>query len=209
MSPRPTLVRPIDAAVIGASAGGIGALIALLPWLPAALPAAVLIVLHRPRHHPSSLLDVLQPRCRLPLCEAVDKLPVRAGTVYLAPPDCHLLVDAGPQLALSADDPVRYSRPSIDVLFESVADVYGRRLLGVILSGGNEDGASGLRAVYEAGGTTVVQDPATADAPIMPRAALGASPVDFVLAPEEIGALLAPLPDDGGPGWGATGGTRP
>lgn len=209
MSPLPSLVRSIDAVAIGASAGGLEALLVVLPALPAALHVAVFVVLHQPRDRPSPLAAVLQPRCRLPLCEAVDKTPVRAGTVYLAPPDYHLLVDSGPQLALSADGPVHYSRPSIDVLLESAADVYGERLLGVILSGANQDGASGLRAVHEAGGTTVVQDPATAEAPVMPRAALGASPVDFVLAPEEIAALLANLPDDGGPGPRAPGGTPP
>ena len=101
-------------------------------------------------------------KCALPVCEAADKEPVRPGTVYFAPPDYHLLIDAGPSLALSADELVNYSRPSIDVLFESAADVYGARLLGIILTGANEDGAAGLAAVHAAGGITIVQEPDSA-----------------------------------------------
>jgi len=187
--------RGVDAVVIGASAGGIEALSVLLPALPAGLRAPVFVVLHLPRERPSLLVEIFQRKCALPVREAEDKEPVERGTVYFAPPDYHLLVDEGPQLALSADELVHYSRPSIDVLFESAADVYADRLLGIILTGASEDGASGLEAVHRAGGWTVVQQPGTAHASLMVESALKRSPVDLVLALEEIAALLHTLED--------------
>jgi two-component system, chemotaxis family, protein-glutamate methylesterase/glutaminase len=129
----------------------------------------------------------------VPVREAQDKEPVEPGTVYFAPPDYHLLVDEGPQLALSADELVHYSRPSIDVLFESAADLYGDRLLGIILTGANDDGASGLAAVHRAGGVTVVQQPETARASLMVESALKQSPVDLVLSLEQLARLFGTL----------------
>ena len=137
----------IEAIAVGTSAGGVEALSILLPALPSNLAAAVFIVVHLPRERPSLLVEIFQPRCGLPVREAEDKGIVEPGTIYFAPPDYHLLIDKGPQLALSADEPVHYCRPSVDVLFESAADVYGERLLGIILTGANEDGASGLAAI--------------------------------------------------------------
>jgi two-component system chemotaxis response regulator CheB len=125
--------------------------------------------------------------------EAEDKEPVIAGTVYFAPPNYHLLVDAGPQLALSADDLVNHSRPSIDVLFDSAAQVYREHLLGIILSGANEDGAEGLAAVHDAGGLTVVQEPQTAHSSAMILSALERGPADLVLDLAGIAGLLARL----------------
>ena len=183
----------IDGIVIGASAGGVEALIALLPAFPAGLRAAVFIVLHLPRDRPSLLVDIFEPRCALPVREAQDKESVEPGVVYFAPPDYHLLLDQGPQLALSVDEPVNFSRPSIDVLFESAADVYGERLLGIILSGANQDGAAGLEAVYRAGGVTLVQQPENAPAPLMPESALKRCPVDFVLSLDQIASLMQTL----------------
>jgi two-component system chemotaxis response regulator CheB len=180
----------IDAVVIGASAGGIQALSVLLPALSPNLHAAVFIVLHLPRDKPSVLPEVFQPKCALPVVEAEDKLPVVPGKVYVAPANYHMLIDAGPHLALSADDPVHHSRPSIDVLFESAADVYKTRLLGVILTGANEDGAAGLACVKDVGGLTIVQEPETAQAPQMIRSALALRPVDWVLPLDKIAALL-------------------
>src|SRR5580658_1433864 len=133
--------RPIDAVVIGASAGGMEGLSVILPALPVGLPAALLIVLHLPREHRSLLSEIFAPKCALPVREAEDKEPVRAGCIYFAPPDYHLLIDEGPRLALSVDEPVHFSRPSIDVLFESAAQLYGERLLGVLLTGASPDGA--------------------------------------------------------------------
>jgi two-component system chemotaxis response regulator CheB len=187
------LSADIEAVVIGASAGGVQALSTLLPALPAAAAVAVLIVLHLPRDRPSFLTEVFVHRCALEVREAQDKEPVLPGTVYFAPSNYHLLVEQGPELALSVDDVVHYSRPSIDVLFESAAEVYGHRLLGVILTGANEDGALGLRAVQDAGGVTVVQSPETAQSPAMVLAALKLVQPDHVLSLSRIAELLATL----------------
>jgi two-component system chemotaxis response regulator CheB len=146
----------VDAVVIGASAGGVEALSVLLPALSAESKAAFFIVLHLPRDRPSLLSEIFARKCRLPVKEAQDKESVTPGTVYFAPTNYHLLLDPGPQMALSADDPVHHSRPSVDVLFESAAHIYAHRLLGIILTGANEDGAEGLAAVHDSGGVTVV-----------------------------------------------------
>jgi two-component system, chemotaxis family, protein-glutamate methylesterase/glutaminase len=192
-----TLVRAetteIRAVAIGASAGGVQALAELLPALPAESRAAVFVVLHLPRDKPSLLVDVFSQKCALAVREAEDKEPVTPGTVYFAPPNYHLLVDEGPQLALSADDLVHHSRPSIDVLFDSAAQVYREHLLGIILSGANEDGAEGLAAVHDAGGLTVVQEPQTAQSSAMILSALERLPVDLVLDLAGIAALLKRL----------------
>ncbi|RKH72326.1 chemotaxis protein CheB [Corallococcus aberystwythensis] len=184
----------VDAIVVGTSAGGVDALSHLLPTLPRDFRPALLVVVHIPRDRPSLLVDVFSPRCALSVHEAADKQPIQPGTLYFAPPDSHLLVvdrDAhGPSLALSADAPVHFSRPSIDVLFESAAAVYGARLGGVLLTGANADGALGLQAVRRRGGVTLVQTPASAKASTMPRAALAAGPVDFVLPLEQMPAVL-------------------
>lgn len=185
------------AVVIGGSSGGIDALMELLPALPASLGAAVLVVLHLPRDRPSMLPEIFQARCALALREASDKEPLSPGVIYFAPPDYHLLVDAGPRAALSVDPPVHYSRPSIDVLFESAADQYGQELIGVLLSGANDDGAAGLQAIGAAGGLVVVQDPASAQVPAMPQAALARCPTAHVLPPGGIADLLARLHREG------------
>jgi two-component system chemotaxis response regulator CheB len=188
--------RDIDAIVIGTSAGGVEALSTVLPALRVGVGAPVFVVLHLPREKPSLLVDIFTPKCALPVREAEDKEPVEPGTVYFAPPDYHLLIDDGPALALSSDEAVHFSRPSIDVLFESAAEVYGARLLGIILTGASEDGAAGLDAVRRAGGCTVVQQPETAQVALMTEAALKLGPADFVLPLERIAELLRTL--DGG-----------
>lgn len=193
MSTGKSLAGRVDAVVIGASAGGVEALSVLLPALPRGLPVAVFVVLHLPRDRNSMLVDIFAPRCALRVVEAQDKEPVEAGSIYIAPPDYHLLVDAGPSIALSVDEPVNYSRPSIDVLFESSADVYGERLLGIVLTGGNHDGAAGLLAIARAGGITVVQDPASAQASLMPASALQRVKADHVLPLNRIADLLRTL----------------
>lgn len=191
--PFDSLRATIDGVAIGTSAGGVDALSVLLPALPPTLQAAVFVVIHLPRERRSLLVDVFQPKCAVPVREALDKVVVEPGTVYFAPPDYHLLIDRGPQLALSADDLVNFSRPSVDVLFESAADVYGDRLLGIILTGASHDGALGLDAVRRAGGRTVVQRPDTAQVPVMVESALQRGPVDYVLPLDEIAALLRSL----------------
>lgn len=193
MSPA-ELVRGIDAVVIGASAGGIEVLSVLLPAIPAGCRVSFFIVMHIPRERPSLLPEVFSARCSLPVREAEDKEPIQPGTVYFAPPDYHMLIDGGPALALSGDEAVHFSRPSIDVLFDSAADMYGERLMGVILTGANQDGAEGLAAVGRAGGRTVVQEPGTAAVAYLPEAAIQAGPVDAVLSIEQLQGLFAAWP---------------
>jgi len=182
-----------EAVVVGASAGGVQALSRLLPALPAGTKASLFVVLHLPRDRPSLVVEVFSRKCALAVSEAQDKEPVAPGTVYFAPPNYHLLIDRGPQLALSADEPVHHSRPSIDVLFESAAEIYRDRLLGVILTGANEDGAAGLAAVHDAGGVTVIQEPRTAQSSLMVLAALQRRSPDLVLPLPKIAELFGSL----------------
>lgn len=185
---------PWDAIVIGGSSGAIDVLNVLLPALPVGLMASVIVLLHLPCDRRSRLVEIFGYRCQLPVLEAEDQQPALPGHVYFGPPGYHLLVDHGPRLALSIDPPVNFSRPSIDVLFQSAADCYGERLLGVVLSGANEDGADGLAAIHAAGGHALVQAPGTASMRAMPDAALAQVPAAQVLTPEEIAAFLAQLP---------------
>ncbi|MBS0537659.1 MAG: chemotaxis protein CheB [Proteobacteria bacterium] len=178
------------AVVIGASAGALEALSAILPALPADFALPIFIVVHIPPDKQSVLATLFQASSPIMVREAEDKEPIRGGTAYFAPPDYHLLVEADGHLSLSSDELVLYSRPSIDVLFESASDAYGPGLIGVILSGANEDGAAGLRAVVDAGGTAVVQNPDKAFAPAMPEAAKAACPEANVLSLQDIAAYL-------------------
>jgi two-component system chemotaxis response regulator CheB len=183
----------VDAVVIGTSAGGVEALSVLLPALPATLRVPIFIVLHIPRDRPSLLAGLFAHRCTRPVREAEDKEPVEPGTVYIAPPDYHLLLEDGPHLALSADDVVNFSRPSIDVLFESASDVYRDRLMGILMTGASHDGAAGLETVQRAGGVAVVQEPSTAMAPTLVQAALARIRPDHILPLPEIAQLLGAL----------------
>ncbi len=182
-------VRP-QAVVIGGSAGAIEVLSELLAGLPADFPLSVILVLHLPRHQPSMLAEVFGSKCACPVREAEDKEPVTPGTVYLAPPNYHLLVDAGPVFALSTDAPVNFSIPSIDALFESAAHEYGPALVGIVLTGANDDGARGLRAICDGGGAAVVQSPAEAMVRAMPEAAIAACPNARILTTAKIRAYL-------------------
>jgi two-component system chemotaxis response regulator CheB len=164
-----------EAIVIGASAGAVQALSAILPRLPADYPVPVLIVVHVP-DAPSGLAPLFASKSAVAIREPEDKEPILPATVYLAPPGYHLLVEADRSIALSADEPVLFSRPSIDALFESAADAFGTGLTGIILTGANEDGARGAAAVHEAGGVVLVEEPATAYASAMPAAALARCP---------------------------------
>ncbi|PPU78197.1 MULTISPECIES: chemotaxis protein CheB [Xanthomonas] len=185
MSARPGHLR-FDAMVIGASAGGVSALQALLSSLPATLPMPVLVVLHLPRDRASHLAELMDARCVLPVREAEDKQPLLAGTVTIAPPDYHLLVESGTSLALSMDAPVLFSRPAIDPLFESAADVFAERLLAILLTGASSDGSAGVAAVRAAGGTAWIQLPDDAASPLMPASALAHAGADAVLTLQAI-----------------------
>jgi two-component system, chemotaxis family, protein-glutamate methylesterase/glutaminase len=180
----------IEAVVIGASAGALDALSIVLPALPPGYKHPVIVVVHVPPTKLSALVELFRQRCHVKVREAEDKEPIEGGTIYFAPPDYHLLVEKNKSLALSSDEPVLFSRPSIDVLFESAADAYGAALLGVILTGANHDGANGMKAVTKAGGMTIVQRPKEAFASAMPEAALAAAPTARALSLEEIAVHL-------------------
>jgi two-component system chemotaxis response regulator CheB len=187
-----TTIGAWDAVVIGTSAGGSRALAIVLPLLPAGYPAPVIIVQHlHPHQDTASFLVAQRNHCALVVKEAEDKEPIEPGVIYFAPPNYHLLIEDNRVFALSIDARVNFSRPSIDVLFESAADVYAPHLVGVILTGANQDGAAGLRRVKERGGLTVVLDPDTAEVSAMPGAALEVAVPDYVLRLDEIGRLLA------------------
>jgi two-component system, chemotaxis family, protein-glutamate methylesterase/glutaminase len=177
-------VRP-EVVVVGASAGGLRALETVLGGLPIGFPIPVVAVQHRARESSDTYADLLGRATPLPVREIEDDDVLRAPGVYLAPPDYHVLIEPG-RIVLSVDEPVSYSRPSIDILFESAADVYGARVLAVLLTGANSDGARGLARVKQAGGYAIVQDPHTAESPEMPAAGIAAAPVDQVLPLEDI-----------------------
>lgn len=179
--------------VIGASAGGVQALLTLLPALPADFPWPVLIVVHVPPEHDHGLAALFEARCAMRVHEAEDKQVPEPGAIYFAPANYHLLVEPDGSMALSADDPVNHSRPSIDVLLETAADALRRRLIAILLTGANQDGAEGLRAVARTGGTAIVEDPATARVPTMPAAGLALCPGATRVAIDAIAPLLLRL----------------
>jgi two-component system chemotaxis response regulator CheB len=182
----------IEVIAIGASWGGLHALERVLEPLPADFPAAVVIAQHRRVGADGALAELLDSHCELTVCEAEDKQALGPGVVLVAPPDYHLLVEAG-AVALSVDEPVNFSRPSIDVLLASAADSYGDGAVGIVLTGANADGAAGLARIAARGGTAVVQDPETAERREMPAAALAATPGARVLPLGEIGRLIVEL----------------
>ncbi len=178
------------AVVIGASAGAIGALSQILPALPESFPLPILVVVHLPPDTPSALPELFAPKCKIRIKEAEDKELIQPGVVYFAPPNYHLLVEANGCLALSSDEPELFSRPSINVLFESAADAYGSDLIGIILTGANGDGAHGLSAICAEGGLALVQEPKTAQAAVMPATAIESCPQAKVVTVPEIADLL-------------------
>ncbi len=180
-----------DLIAIGASAGGVDAVGRLLAVLPAHTRAAVVVVLHVPPDRPSGLAPLFNERCALPVTEAEDKECLSPGRVYIAPPDYHLLVEPDRSLSLSVEEAVLFSRPSIDLTFESVAYAYGDRALGIILTGASSDGAQGLRHIREQGGVAWVQQPEGARAQAMPQAALAQAGADLVGDIDALAAYLA------------------
>jgi two-component system chemotaxis response regulator CheB len=185
--------QQVEAIVIGGSAGALEALGSILPALPRDFTVPVAIVLHLPATKPSHLPEVLGARCALPVTEPDDKEPLQSGHVYVAAPNYHLMISSERVFSLSVDGLVHFSRPAIDVLFETAAEAYGAGLVGVLLSGANEDGARGIAAIKRAQGQTVVQSPDTAQVPTMPDAALRLEPSATVLSLREIGPYLVQL----------------
>lgn len=179
--------------VIGASLGGLNALTTLLQAFPPDFAHSVVIVQHREKDSPEErLIAILQRACALPVNSVEDKQLLKSGQAYIAPPDYHLQVDNG-HFSLSVDEPVNFARPSIDVLFESAATVYGEQTIGVLLTGASADGSAGLFAIKKAGGLTVAQDPSTAEATLMPKSAIELFKVDHVLPLEKIGDFLVEM----------------
>ena len=172
--------RRVDAVVIGASAGAVEALGQLLPLLPPTLHVPVVVVVHVPASRASLLAELFAPKCALAVREAQDKLPLGEGTIWFAPAGYHLLIERELTFALSLDPPVNFSRPSIDVLFESASDAFKERLLALVLTGANQDGALGAQVIHDAGGLVGVQDPSTAIVSTMPQVAIERSQPDFV-----------------------------
>ena len=180
----------VDLVVIGGSAGALEVLQKVLARLPVDFAPATAIVIHLPAEGPDLLTENFSSRTALRVKPAEDKEPIEGGTIYFATPDYHLLVEKGRTFALSVDERVHYSRPAIDVLFESAAETYGERLLGVILSGANADGAAGLRAIARAGGITAVQSLESAEMIAMPAAALEAAPHSIEVDAVQLAELL-------------------
>jgi two-component system chemotaxis response regulator CheB len=182
-----------DTIVVGASAGGMQALRIILSTLPADFPMAVIIVLHIQSTSDGFLIDYLNSICEITVKEADEKEKIMPGIVYIAPANYHLQIEEDRTFSLSIDEHVNFSRPSIDVLFETAADVYNEKLIGVVLTGGNRDGSSGLKRIEESGGFTIIQDPETAIADSMPQSAIAQCKTARIVRIEEIGPLLIAL----------------
>jgi two-component system chemotaxis response regulator CheB len=183
----------VDLVAVGASWGGLHAVETVLGALPADFGAAVVIAQHRKDDGRDGALEqLLDARCALDVCEAEDKQKLAPGAVVVAPAGYHLLVERG-SVSLSVDEPLHFSRPSIDVLLGSAADAYGDRVAGVVLTGANADGAVGLAKIAARGGVTIVQDPATSERREMPDAALWSTPEARVLELAQIGPALVEL----------------
>ena len=182
-----------EAVVVGVSAGGLAILSMILKELPVGFPLPVIITQHRSKEERTLLEEVLQAKCAIRVRQAEEKEKIAGGIVYLAPADYHLLIEEDRSFSLSCDEPVHFSRPSIDLLFETAADAYGDALVGIILTGASRDGAAGIRAIRSRGGLTIAQDPAHASFPVMPREAIATGCVQSILPPEDIGAFLLRL----------------
>jgi two-component system chemotaxis response regulator CheB len=179
-----------DLVCIGASWGGLNALSQVLAGLPAAVDLPLVIAQHRHADSPEgTLADLLQAHIKRPVLDAEDKMPIEPRHIYIAPPNYHLLVERG-SFALSVDERIHFARPSIDVLFETAADAYGPGVIGIILTGANDDGAQGLARIKHAGGVALVQDPLGAARRTMPDAAIAATVADAILPLEEIGKFI-------------------
>lgn len=184
---------PFDIVAFAASAGGVFALAEVLGKLPADFPAIIAVVQHLDPHHRSLTPQIFGRRSNLPVYQASDGMEARPGSVYLAPPDRHMLINRDGTISLTQTELVNLARPSADLLFESVAIAYGSRAIAVVLTGAGKDGSMGVTAVKERGGTVIVQDEATSEFFGMPSAAIRTGTVDFILSIDEIPAALATL----------------
>jgi len=186
-------MSPYRMVVIGGSAGSLEVIMKIVSALPQKTKASFLIVVHRTSAPESVLESILATRTVLPVKEAEDKETIEAATIYLAPADYHLLIESDHCFSLDASEKVNFCRPSIDVSFESAADVYGPNLIGVLLSGANADGALGLQRIAMLDGYTIAQQPKTADVGFMPQQAINLGSVNTILGADEIGPFLQDL----------------
>ncbi|WP_207687602.1 chemotaxis protein CheB [Desulfonema limicola] len=182
-----------SAIVIGVSAGGMDALNIILSLLPKDFPVPIMIVQHISPVSDNYLVKFLDNACRIKVKEAGEKIKPEQGTAYIAPPNYHLLVETDKSLSLSVDEKVNFARPSVDVLFETAADAYGKNLIGIILTGANKDGSMGLKKIKKYKGLTIVQSPETAAADEMPKSAIAAVDVDFILPLNSIASFLCKI----------------
>lgn len=182
-----------EAVVIGTSAGGLFALSTILEALPRKYPIPIIVVQHRSKEEKTLLEKVLSQKCAIKICQAEEKEKIESSTVYFAPPDYHLLIERNRTFSLSSDARVNYSRPSIDVLFETAADVYKDKLLAIIFTGANHDGAAGIKMIRKYGGTTIAQDPNDALYPVMPKAAIDTGCIQYILELTKIRTFLLDL----------------
>jgi len=182
-----------EAVVFGSSAGGMEALRKVLSSLPEKYLIPIIVVQHLNPNSESYLAEYLSRYCNLKVKEVEEKERLEKGWIYVSPPNYHTLIEKDGSFTLTVEERVSYARPSIDVLFESAADAFGQRLAGIILTGANSDGSYGLMKIKKNGGIAIVQDPDTAEAGIMPRAALERVAADYVLNLESIGQLLIDL----------------
>ncbi|MDF7820051.1 chemotaxis protein CheB [Runella sp. MFBS21] len=187
------LIKDCKVVVIGGSSGSLEVLLELLPDLPSPMPFVLIVVVHRKNSNDSSLADLFSYKTSLPIQEVEDKDVIEKGHIYLAPADYHLLLEKNGFFSLDDSEKVNYSRPALDVTFESVADVCGRSSVAILLSGANADGTQGLKAIQKAGGVTVVQKPDTAKVPFMPQQAINQGVADWILDIPQITALIQSL----------------
>lgn len=181
-----TIISDCKVVIIGGSAGSLNALMQILPELPPLNNFAIVIVLHRKSTDDQTLEDLITLKASVKVKTLEDKVSLLPGFIYVAPSNYHLLFEKNNLLALDTSEKINYSRPSIDVSFESAAEIFGKSLIGILLSGSNADGTTGLKAIQEAGGTIVVQNPLSADMPFMPQNAILFTNPDLILNTQEI-----------------------
>ena len=181
------------AIVIGVSAGGLEALKKILPELPADFPVPVIVIQHRHPFSDESLEKAMDDQCRVKVEQINDKTSIKPGYVYFAPPNYHVMIEEDMTFSLTLDPAVNFSRPSIDVLFESAAETFGNKLIGIVLTGANKDGSEGLAQIKKKGGLAIVQDPDTAEVDVMPLSAIATTKVDYILKLELIAEMLVKI----------------
>lgn len=187
------IIKDCKVVIVGGSAGSLQALLQILPFIEPPTTYAMVIVVHRKNSDEQTLEDLIALRAKIKVKPVEDKTPLQIGNIYIAPSNYHLLFEKNETLSLDTSEKINYSRPSIDVSFESAAEIYGRNLVGILLSGSNSDGTFGLKAIQKAGGMTIVQNPLSADMPFMPNNAILHTNPDLILNTEEILEFLQEL----------------